>query len=581
VTWPRPVPIIGDQSAASERAGDPSGWALGEQVTAALATVLGARRDVRRYRPDPVPAELLDAVLGAGHQAPSVGHSQPWRFIVVREAATRDRAVLLSDRERLRQAEQLEPDRRARLLDLQLEGIREAPLGIVVACDRRAPAAGVLGRASFGDADLWSCACAIENMWLAARAAGLGMGWVTLFRPADLAELLHLPPGVETLGWLCLGWPDERPPEPGLQRAGWSQRLTLDEVVMSERWPDDDQAPPPSYLATAAQAVPPASQQAQLAAPTAGAVVSARDSGDRLLTAPGSLGVLDTMVNRVLALGHAELAGGSLALVFAQHPVSRLGVSAYPASVTTDVLAATLAGESLGAVTAAATGLAIRSVWASARSVQGDLVRTDALTPADTARLLAEGSELGGSLAADGLVCLGEVAVGNTTVAAALAGVLLGVPATDVVGLGVGADAAMLERKREVVDAATERARAKYGHDLDEPSVLLSALGGSEFAMLTGVVLGAASAGAAVVLDGLATSVAALLAVRMQPAAQAHLIAGQRSRERAHGLVLTELGLEPLLDLRLRSGEGVGACLGAQLLLAGLRMRRTAGRVSF
>lgn len=581
MTWPRPVPIIGDQSAASERAGAPSGWALGEQVTAALATVLGARRDVRRYRPDPVPAELLDAVLGAGHQAPSVGHSQPWRFIVVREAATRDRAVLLSDRERLRQAEQLEPDRRARLLDLQLEGIREAPLGIVVACDRRAPAAGVLGRASFGDADLWSCACAIENMWLTARAAGLGMGWVTLFQPADLAELLHLPPGVETLGWLCLGWPDERPPEPGLQRAGWSQRLTLDEVVMSERWPDDDQAPPPSYLATAAQAVPPASQQAQLAAPTAGAVVSARDSGDRLLTAPGSLGVLDTMVNRVLALGHAGLTGGTLALVFAQHPVTALGISAYPASVTTDVLAATLAGESLGAVTAAATGLAIRSVWASARSVQGDLVRTDALTPADTARLLAEGSELGRSLAAEGLVCLGEVAVGNTTVAAALAGVLLGVPATDVVGLGVGADAAMLERKREVVDTATERARAKYGHDLDEPSVLLSALGGPEFAMLTGVVLGAASAGAAVVLDGLSTSVAALLAVRMQPAAQAHLIAGQRSRERAHGLVLTELGLEPLLELRLRSGEGVGACLGAQLLLAGLRMRRTAGRVSF
>jgi len=581
VTWPRPVPIIGDQSAASERAGDPSGWALGEQVAAALATVLGARRDVRRYRPDPVPAELLDAVLGAGHQAPSVGHSQPWRFIVVREAATRDRAVLLSDRERLRQAEQLEPDRRARLLDLQLEGIREAPLGIVVACDRRAPAAGVLGRASFGDADLWSCACAIENMWLTARAAGLGMGWVTLFQPADLVELLHLPPGVETLGWLCLGWPDERPPEPGLQRAGWSQRLTLDEVVMSERWPDDDQAPPPSYLATAAQAVPPASQQAQLAAPTAGAVVSARDSGDRLLTAPGSLGVLDTMVNRVLALGHAELTGGTLALVFAQHPVTALGVSAYPAGVTTDVLAATLAGEALGAVTAAATGLAIRSVWASARSVQGDLVRTDALTPADTARLLAEGSELGRSLAADGLVCLGEVAVGNTTVAAALAGVLLGVPATDVVGLGVGADAAMLERKREVVDTATERARVEYGQDLREPTVLLSALGGPEFAMLTGVVLGAASAGAAVVLDGLATSVAALLAVRMQPVAQAHLIAGQRSRERAHGLVLTELGLEPLLDLRLRSGEGVGACLGAQLLLAGLRIRRTVGRVSF
>lgn len=575
--WPRPVPVIGDQTAASERASDPTGWALGPQVRAALATALAARRDVRRYRPDPVSPELLDEVLTAGHQAPSVGHSQPWRFVVVREAATRDRAVLLSDRERLRQAEQLTPDRRARLLDLQLEGIREAPVGIVVACDRRTPAAGVLGRASFGDADLWSCACAIENMWLAARAAGLGMGWVTLFQPAELAELLHLPPDVQTLGWLCLGWPDERPPEPGLQRAGWSQRLPLDQVVMSERWPEDDQAPPPSYLAPESQPGPP---PPQFAAPAAGAVVGARDSGDRLLAAPGSLGILDTMVNRVLALGHGELTSGTLVLVFAQHPVTALGVSAYPDSVSSDVYAATEAGESLAAVTAAATGLAIRPVWATARSEQGDLVRTDALAPTDTARLLAEGTELGRSLAADGLVCLGEVGVGNTTVAAALAGVLLNLPATDLVGLGVGADAAMLERKREVVEAATERARSQYGDHLDQPSVLLSALGGPEFAMLTGVVLGAASAGAVVVLDGLATSVAAVLAVRQQPGVQSHLVAGQRSRERAHGLVLTELGLEPLLELRLRSGEGVGACLGAQLLLAGLRMRRTAGRVS-
>lgn len=572
--WPRPVPLIGDPSAASERAGDPTGWALGPEVRAALTTALAARRDVRRYRPDPVPSELLDEVLTAGHQAPSVGHSQPWRFLVVREAATRDRAVLLSDRERLRQAEQLTPDRRARLLDLQLEGIREAPVGIVVACDRRTPAAGVLGRASFGDADLWSCACAIENMWLAARAAGLGMGWVTLFQPAELGELLHLPPGVETLGWLCLGWPDERPPEPGLQRVGWSERLSLDQVVMSERWPEDDQAPPPSHLAPNFQPSP------QIAAPAAGAVVAARDSGDRLLTAPGSLGVLDTVVNRVLALGQGEVSGGTLALVFGQHPVTALGVSAYPDSVSADVYAATGAGESLAAVTAAATGLAIRSVWATALSKQGDLVRMDALAPDDTSRLLAEGTELGRLLGADGLVCLGEVGVGNTTVAAALAGVLLGLPATDVVGLGVGADAAMLERKRQVVDAATERARGQYGNRLDEPDVLLSALGGPEFAMLTGVVLGVAAAGAVVVLDGLATSVAATLAVRQQPGLQAHLVAGQRSRERAHGLVLTELGLEPLLELRLRSGEGVGACLGAQLLLTGLRMRRTAGRVT-
>ena len=112
------------------------------------------------------------------------------------------------------------------MLDLKLEGLREAPVGIVVCCDRRVPGAGILGRATFPDADLWSCACAIENLWLTARAEGLGVGWVTLFPPAELAELLGLPEGVETLGWLCVGWPNERPPAPGLERAGWWTRAS-------------------------------------------------------------------------------------------------------------------------------------------------------------------------------------------------------------------------------------------------------------------------------------------------------------------------------------------------------------------
>ncbi|MEO7260184.1 MAG: 5,6-dimethylbenzimidazole synthase [Jatrophihabitantaceae bacterium] len=598
MSWPRPVPLIGDASAAADRAADPSGWALGAEIVTALHQVIGARRDIRRYRPDLVPTGLLRRLLAAGHQAPSVGHSQPWRFVVVTEQATRDRAVLLSDRERLRQAELLEPDRRARLLDLQLEGIREAPVGIVVTCDRRVAPAGVLGRASFADADLWSCACAIQNIWLAARAAGLGMGWVTLFQPADLAELLRLPDGVQTLGWLCLGWPDERPPEPGLERAGWSQRLPLDEVVLSERWPDErPPEPPPSYLSGPAASGPAASgpasstsasqlpqgdvvAKAGLRAPGAQAVVAARDTGDQLLSPPGSLGVLDAMVNRVLALGPTEFEGGSLVLVAAKHPVTAHQVSAYPASVTGDVFTATKAGASLGASTARAAGLAVRAVWATAQDTPGDLVAADALSGADVARLLSAGKRLGRTAATAGLVCLGEVAVGNTTVAAALAGALLELPAERVVGLGVGADTAMLRRKHQVVATALDRARARYGGQLTEPLTALAAVGGPEFAMLAGVVLGAAGAGVPVVLDGCATGVAALIAVKLEPAAQAYLIAGQRSRELAHPLILTELGLEPLLELRLRAGEGVGACLAAQLLLTGLRVRRTAGRVS-
>jgi nicotinate-nucleotide--dimethylbenzimidazole phosphoribosyltransferase len=563
--WPRPVPLIGDPTRAAERAVDPSGWAFDEASVSALLAVIGARRDVRRYRAGPVPPELLRQVLATGHIAPSVGHSQPWRFVVVTEQATRDRAAVLADRERLRQADLLTPDRRARLLDLQLEGIREAPVGIVVACDRRAPAAGVLGRATFPDTDLWSCACAIQNLWLAARGSGLGMGWVTLFQPADLAALLHLPEGVETLGWLCLGWPDERPPEPGLERRGWSARLALDDVVLAERWPDDGG---------------PTAPVSHLAGPDQAAVVAARDSGDDLLAAPGSLGVLDRAVDRVLALPGPAPHTGTLVLAGADHPVVAHGVSAYPASVTSDVLASARAAESLGATAARQAGLALEVRRAVPLGRPGDLLHTDALSAPAVDALVEEGRGLGGQLAAAGLVCLGEVGIGNTTVAAALACALLGLAPADAVGLGSGADAAMLDRKRAVVAGALVRSREAHGAALAEPLTALAALGGAELALLTGVTLGAAAAGVPVVLDGLATSLAALVAVRLEPAVQAALVAGHRSRERAHAAVLPELGLEPLLDLRLRAGEGVGACLAAQLLLTALGVRRTAGRTS-
>ena len=184
-------------------------WAFPAAARFTLAEVIAARRDVRRFRPDPVGDDIIDELLAAGHAAPSVGHSQPWRFIVVTDPQLRASAAVMADRARLAQARQLDADSARHLRSLQLEGIREAPVGVVVCCDRRARPAGVLGRATFPDADLWSCACAIENIWLTARACGLGLGWVTLFDPDELSALLRLPEGVVTLGWLCLGWPDE------------------------------------------------------------------------------------------------------------------------------------------------------------------------------------------------------------------------------------------------------------------------------------------------------------------------------------------------------------------------------------
>ncbi len=577
------MPTIGDPTSAAERAAAPQGWAFPAEVRRALREVIGARRDIRRFRPDPVPDGLLREVISAGHAAPSVGHSQPWRFIVVRDPDTRQRAANLADAQRITQASAMLPERGRQLLDLKLEGLREAPAGLVVACDRRVPALGVLGRATFTDADVWGCACAVENMWLTARAAGLGMGWVTLFDPADLGELLGLPEGVETLGWLCIGWPDELPPGPGLERRAWSSTLPLDEVILHERWPASGEEP--------------ARPVSHLRAPDQAHTVAATDAADELLTPPGSLGVLDRALDRIAAAGQHDVRGGTLVLAGADHPVYDLGVSAYPPQVTREVMRAALSCEAVGTVTARASGfgtvvvdagvrgeaLPSPAVTARPQHPRGNLRDGDALHPEDVTALVAAGSDLGRRLAGEGLVLLGEVGVGNTTIASALAAALTGLPVEQAAGLGAGSDSAMVARKRDVIAGALARRGVEPGTPAPasfSARDLLGAFGGGEIALLTGVTLGAARAGGVVVLDGLATSVAALLAVREEPAVAAYLIAGQVSRERAHEQVLRALGLEPLLDLRLRAGEGAGAALAGAMLLTGLRVRREAGRVA-
>ena len=560
--WQRPIPLIGDTTSAADRARDPAGWAFGQAERDALDAIIAARRDVRRFRPDDVDDHLIGRLLEAAHSAPSVGHSQPWRFIVVRDPDTRARAAWMVDRQRLAQAEAMDEDAARRLLDLQLEGIREAPVGVVVCCDRRAEPVGVLGRATFPDTDMWSCACAIQNLWLAARAAGLGVGWVTLFDRRELTDLLDIPDGVETLGWLCIGYPDERHPGPGLERHGWSSRQPLSDLVMADRW----------NVTTA-----PAPPRSRIAAPDPLAVVGARDHTDRLLTPPGSLGVLDAALDRVIACCGAEIRQATLVLAAGDHPVADLGVTPYRRSVTAEVFAAAVAGESIGISAAKAAGVGWTVVDAGSSS--GDLVSADGMTRERTIELIDEGVELGQRLAGQGLVVLGEVGVGNTTVAAALASALLSLAAQDVVGLGSGADSSMRDRKVAVVGAAVARWRRDGGGTGDIVG-LLSALGGPEFALMCGVVLGASSASGTVVLDGFATGMAAACACAIAPGVCAHLIAGQRSSESAHGVVLGHLGLEPLLDLRFRAGEGVGAVMATRLLLDGLRIRRTTARTA-
>jgi nicotinate-nucleotide--dimethylbenzimidazole phosphoribosyltransferase len=553
-----------------------------QDTRAALADVIAARRDIRRFRADDVEDDLLRRVLEAGHAAPSVGHSQPWRFIVVRDPATRTAAAAMADRARLAQAAQLDPTSASHLRSLQLEGLREAPVGIVVCCDRRVQPAGVLGRATYADTDLWSCACAIENIWLTARAEGLGIGWVTLFEPDELSALLAIPDGVVTLGWLCLGWPDERPPEPGLERHGWSQRLPLDTVVVNERWTEPEAGQPADR-----------SRSGSDAADLRAVRIDTRDREDALLAAPGALGLLGDALLRAETIVDLR-SPGTLVIAGADHPVSALGVSAFPSETTALVATALAQGVGQGSAAAFEAGMTVRLVdcgingplingWEDRRTAgaRGDLATSPAMTEGDVASLVSAGEEIGGGLATGGPVAIGEIGIANTTIASAVAAAALGLAVSEVVGRGAGSDTATIQRKQQAIEQAVDRltpAAASGEWNRDRVIALLAELGGPEQSLLVGVCLGVADRGGLVVLDGMLTGTSALLAARIRPGLTEHLIAGHRSAEPGHGAVLAALGLEPVLDLRLRAGEGVGAVMALSLLRQAAKMRAATAR---
>jgi len=195
------------------------------------------RRDVRgQFSAEPLADETLAKVLAAAHAAPSVGLTQPWDFVVVTDRATRERfkAHVLEQRQEF--ADSLPDERAERFAGIKIEGILEAACGVVVTYDSSRGAPAVLGRHAIADAGLYSVCLAIENLWLAATAEGLGVGWVSFYREAWLSELLGIPDGIRPVAWLCLGPVSHLEDTPDLERAGWRSRLDLEAVCHRERW---------------------------------------------------------------------------------------------------------------------------------------------------------------------------------------------------------------------------------------------------------------------------------------------------------------------------------------------------------
>jgi 5,6-dimethylbenzimidazole synthase len=202
-----------------------------------LYDVIFRRRDVRgQFSGAPIEPAVLDRVLRAAHAAPSVGLSQPWDFIVVRDDFTRRVFRDHVERQRKKFAGTLDGERAERFERIKIEGILESTLAVVVTYDSDRGAPAVLGRHTIADAGLYSVCLAIQNLWLAATAEGLGVGWVSFYTEEFLAELLGIPVGIRPVAWLCVGPVTHLEAVPDLERRGWRERRPLEQAVHHGRW---------------------------------------------------------------------------------------------------------------------------------------------------------------------------------------------------------------------------------------------------------------------------------------------------------------------------------------------------------
>ena len=203
---------------------------------AAVYKAIYNRRDIRSFLPKPISKDILRRILDAAHHAPSVGFMQPWSFIVISSQDTKNSLAWAADKERRALAIHYEGGKENKFLSLKVEGLKEAPYTICVTCDPTRGGSHVLGRNSIPETDILSTACAIQNMWLAACAEGLAMGWVSFYKKNDIRDILEIPPHIEPVALLSIGYTDQYPDKPILELANWEKRRPMEELIFEDKW---------------------------------------------------------------------------------------------------------------------------------------------------------------------------------------------------------------------------------------------------------------------------------------------------------------------------------------------------------
>ncbi len=461
---PEPEPVAARQPGPAFAGYEPA-------VRDAVHRVIRERRDIRNgFRPDPIPPEVLLRVLEAAHTAPSVGHSQPWDFVVIRSDKTREKMHELAMRQRDAYANSLPKARAKQFRELKIEAILDTPVNIVVTADPTRGGRHTLGRHTQPQMAPYSSALAVENLWLAARAEGLGVGWVSFFDEREMVRELGLPEHLEVVAYLCVGYVDEFPEEPELVQAGWSKRRPLSWVVHEEEYgnralPGED---PHDLLDETLRGIRPLDAKA---------LGEAWERQKRMTKPSGALGMLEIISAQLSGLSRQcppPIPEPAAVAIFAgDHGVHAQGVTAWPQEVTAQMVANFLGG---GAVCNAFANQVGAEVCVVDVGVAAELPTTPGLLPRkvrmgtddfttgpamsreDVLRAIEVGIETARDLVAAGnkVLLTGEMGIANTTASAALIAVFTGADPAEVTGRGTGINDEMHARKIDVVRRALE-----------------------------------------------------------------------------------------------------------------------------
>ena len=534
-----------------------------------LYEIISERRDTRHFTNDAVPAEVLEKALEAGHKAPSVGLTDATRYYIIEASEIKKQVkdLFTSYHKKSAQLTDSESQKKS-YLELKLEAIEEAPIGLIIAYDRSVLDKFTIGTVGSNEAVKFSSVCAAQNIWLSLTEQGYSMGWVSIINYHHFKKLLHLPDYIEPLGYFCVGKPaTDYGKQPMLQQLDWKQKSDKPIVNKIESFTAVN------YLEL---------ENFTVLHPDSSELKDKLVDKINQKTKPlGSLGVLEKLALQIGLVFQSEtpkIKHPTIVVFAADHGIANHGVSAYPQEVTRQMVETFLKGGAAISVFCKQNNIDLKIVDAGvnydfptntsiiskkiAKGTQSFLT-TSAMSKEEMNLCFQNGAAVVNELFQNGSNCIGfgEMGIGNTATASVLMSVLTKIPIQECVGKGTGVVEEKLKNKIEILSKAISNFEEEETWEN-----IVSHFGGFEILQMAGGMLQAYQNKMLILVDGFISTVAFLIAYQKNPAIKQNAIFSHCSEEKAHIDLLNYLEVEPILSLKMRLGEGSGCAVAFPII---------------